>query len=345
MQQNLTAFDDLTRLGYLVVTDTIPNDGDEDVADALQQLIHDNPHRTIYFPDGIYTISHPIQTSANPANSVSLLLSNYATIRADPKRWKSDEAMIGLGGAEHYNDTLQNGSNYFLAGGIIDCSGIAKGVSIDSGRETVIRDLSIKRTSLGIHIKNGANSGSSDADIFDVNIIGNGASDSVGILVEGMDNTLSNIRIGGVQTGVHLISGANMLRNIHPLYQSDFSAYEDSCGFWDEGDSNRYDFCYSDHFRTGFRLKSGVRSFFHNCNVFWYNDGGLGAKYASEVFHCDGEFNSFVSVLQATFRDDRPAVVLWEGKEGGSGSFQHTFINRQDDLKKEADAYFKYLKQ
>ena len=32
-----------TKSGYVVVTDTIPNDGSADVSDAIQQLIDDNP--------------------------------------------------------------------------------------------------------------------------------------------------------------------------------------------------------------------------------------------------------------------------------------------------------------
>ena len=48
--------------GYVVVTDTIPADGKTDVADAIQALIDANPNRTIYFPDGIYLLSHPTNT-------------------------------------------------------------------------------------------------------------------------------------------------------------------------------------------------------------------------------------------------------------------------------------------
>jgi len=41
-----------------------------------------------------------------------------------------------------------------------------------------------------------ADSGSSDADIFGVNIIGTGKTDSVGILIEGHDNTITNFKAG-----------------------------------------------------------------------------------------------------------------------------------------------------
>lgn len=46
---------------YLIVTDyVIPNTG-EDLSYHLQKLIDDNPKRTLYFPDGVYTIAYPPQ--------------------------------------------------------------------------------------------------------------------------------------------------------------------------------------------------------------------------------------------------------------------------------------------
>lgn len=122
--------------GYVVVTDTIPADGKTDVADALQALIDANPNRTIYFPDGIYLISHPIYTPADPRKSVDLQLSNYAIIRASSDF--EGEALVILGGKDAKNDTHTVGSNYALEGGILDGSGKTNGVVIAGGRETAI---------------------------------------------------------------------------------------------------------------------------------------------------------------------------------------------------------------
>ena len=154
------------------------NDGSADCADALQQLIDANPNRTIYFPDGTYILSHPVMTPADPKLSVSLCLSAYAVLKASDD-WDSDEAMIRLGETHRANDIRTIGSNYYFAGGIVDGNGKANGISIDGGRETSIHDVSIKHTKIGIHIKPGANSFSSDADIFQVNIVGNGTPDSI----------------------------------------------------------------------------------------------------------------------------------------------------------------------
>jgi hypothetical protein len=68
--------------GYVVVTDYIKTNSGKDVSDAIQNIIDKNPNRTIYFPDGVYIISKPIVTPAEPTKSVALELSNYAIIKA-----------------------------------------------------------------------------------------------------------------------------------------------------------------------------------------------------------------------------------------------------------------------
>ena len=117
----------------------VPADGKTDASEAIQKLIDNNPNRTIYFPDGIYLVSRPINTPADPQKSVQLVLSNYAVIKASGA-WKDGGAVIKLGAIHAANDINTNGSNYGLYGGIIDGSGFADGVSIDGGRETKIEN-------------------------------------------------------------------------------------------------------------------------------------------------------------------------------------------------------------
>jgi len=311
-------------LGYVVVTDYLENDGRTDVADAIQKIIDDNPNRTIYFPDGVYLLSKPICTPADPKKSVDLKLSNYAILRASPF-WKHEEAMVRLGGKDAFNDISTPGSNYSLTGGIIDGSSVAKGVSIDSGRETRVADLSIKNTTIGLHIKKGANNNSSDADITGVNICGAGGNDSIGVLIEGFDNTLTNMRIANVHIGVKLCSPANSLRNIHPLYIMGSSDYETSCGFYDvSGDCNWYDFCYSDQFACGFYLGGNMNAYLSNCFCYWYS-----ADVSTQtVIRAGGQFNSLVSCIRAGGLGTacNPAI-LTVGKEGGQGVIEYVYAN------------------
>ncbi len=313
-------------LGYVIITDYVSNDGTTDIANEIQAVIDANPNRTIYFPDGIYLIGKPICTPADPQKSVDLQLSNYAVIRA-AESWSGEEAMLRLGGKDPKNDTHTVGSNYSLTGGIIDGSGKADGISIDSGRETAIRNVSIKHTKIGIIIKSGANNGSSDSDLSSINIIGTGDTDSVGIRIEGYDNTVTDVRIGNVFTGVHLKSSSNSLRNVHPLYYSDYTDYENSCGFLDEGGNNIYDFCYSDQFCIGFRTMNDVSSIFDNCFCFWYSASG-GREIA---FKADGKFNSVATNFRTGFRDDTQNSVLVAGKSGGSGVFDNLMTGNVSD--------------
>lgn len=311
--------------GYVVVTDFVKADGTMDVSDEIQQIIDGNPGRTIFFPDGTYLISKPIKTPADPHKSVALELSAFAVIKA-ADGWDHDEAMIRLGGKDPYNSITIPGSNYYLAGGVIDGSGVAKGVSIDSGRETVVRNTSIKNVKVGIHVKHGANSGSSDCDITGVNITGNMQPDCVGVIVEGYDNTFTNMRIGGVHIGFILRSQANVLRNIHPLYYSPDTHYQTSCGFLDEAGNNWYDFCYSDQFAVGFKILGGRRSLYQSCFAFWYRASGQKHVF----FQSEGKFNSNVQNANIGFNTNNKVEenkVLEASEEGGAGIFQNLFIN------------------
>lgn len=307
--------------GYIVVTDTVAADSGEDVSSEIQALIDANPNRTIYFPDGEYLLSKPIYTPAEPTKSVSLELSDFAVLKAT-EDWQSGEAVVQLGGIHPANDTATNGSNYSLEGGIIDGSGVANGVSINSGRETAVRNVSIKNTVVGIHIKYGANSGSSDADIYGVNIIGTGTTDSVGILLEGNDNTVTNVRIGNVFTGVHAKSAGNMLRNVHPLYYSDYTDYQNSCGFIDECGNNWYDYCYSDQFAIGFRSIGNGTSYYNDCYCFWYSSAG-GTHTA---FKADDGFNATLTNFKVGFGSDCENIVLTVGAADGEGKIDNIIV-------------------
>ena len=328
--------------GYLVVTDYLKADGKKDVSDILQKIIDDNPNRTLFFPDGTYLISKPINTPADPKKSVSLQLSNYAIIKA-AEGWSHEDAMIRLGGKDPFNSITIPGSNYYLDGGIIDGGGVATGISIDSGRETVIRNTSIKNVKIGIQINRGANGGSSDSDIHDVNIVGNMKPDCIGVVVIGSDNTISNMRIGGVQIGVKVYSGGNSLRNIHPLYYSqgyENGEYAESCGFIDVGNDNWYSFCYSDQFCTGF-LSKGGHGVYTDCFCYWYS--GKGGRHI--IFRSTGKFNGIVTNMTAGMARHNAAdenIILDAADDGGHGVFTNLHVSDYSVLTDHS--HEKYLK-
>ena len=255
------------------IAEIIQSSNQSDIAEIIQNVIRENPNRTIYFPDGVYVIDKPILTPAAAAKSVSLKLDDFAIIRA-ADGWTHNEAMIRLGGTDEENDEFACGTNFGISGGIIDCNGVATAISIDCGRQTYIREVSIKKAKIGIHIKYGTNFGSSDSDIYNINITCNGERDSIGILAEGYDNTFTNIRIGNAFIGVQLLSAGNILRNIHPLfymYSSAGNEYDDSIGFANtNGRNNWFENCYSDQYATAFLTTHG--GIHHNCYAYWYSE-------------------------------------------------------------------------
>lgn len=318
-----TAWTEKSQDAMLMISDYVVTDGSVDVADDIQKIIDENPNRTIYFPDGTYLLSHPLVTPAAPERSVHLELSNYAVLKA-AEGWKEGEAVVRLGGSHPANNITIIGSNYGLNGGIIDGSNIADGISIDGGRETRIKEVSIKNTRIGIHIKHGANSGSSDSDIIDVNIVGNNMPNSIGVLVEGYDNTFTNMRIYAVNKGVWCKTGGNSFRNIHPLYRfGDTQDYDSGCGFVIESWNNFLNYCYSDQFATGFKLVGNGCFNLTDCFCYWYS-GKVPSQTAIEV---DGQFNSMVSSMRIGFHNDCPDVTVLKVKEkGGKGKLIHMIL-------------------
>lgn len=321
-------------MGFLIVTDYVKANTGEDVSDALQELIVNNPHRTIFFPDGEYVLAKPICTPADPSKSVSLKLSNYAILKA-AEGWDSDEAMVRLGGIDPFNSIYILGSNYYFEGGIIDGSKVAKGISIDSGRETRIADVSIKNTVIGIHIKRGANNGSSDADIMNVNIVGTRQRGCLGMLIEGFDNTFTNMRIAAVQEGVRLFGGGNFLRNVHPLggvKQDDPEFYPNSYGFREFGGGNFYDMCYSDNFAIGFEIAPNAKSLYNDCFNYWYTHLGD----CQIGFRAKGKFNSIIKNAKVAFNgksEPQFNAYIKVEEPGGTGiiSFPVTSDERMED--------------
>lgn len=327
----------------LVITDYVrPNTG-TDVSDAIQKVIDDNPRRTIYFPDGEYLISKPLLTGGSYQTAVSLELANFAIIKATPD-WSSDEAMIRLGGKDRAFEITHTGTNNFISGGVLDGSGVAKGLSIDSGREYSIRNLSMKYVTQGLHVKFNPEYGSNDSDIFNVNIVGVGLKGSVGLLIEGFDCTFTNMRIANFEIGVKLTGAGNFLRNLHPLFiykdAKDFHhegeiEYADSIGFDDASTGNWYDICYPDNFAVGFRMLGKTMSTYNNCYAYWYSTrGGTETGFLSQ-----GQFNSIIKSTRIDLRPDTENAYLKAAEAGGSGIIENPMFCAENSANKDYEAY------
>lgn len=290
----------------------------EDAAAALQALVEANPGQTIEIPDGVYLFSRPVSTPAEPKFAVSLRLADFAVLKAAPD-FPARQPLVKLGGVRPANDIRTVGSVYSFSGGVLDGSGFAAGIWIESGRETRVRDVSMKNVCLGLRIKWGANNGSSDCDVRDVDIVGNREPDSLGLLVEAHDNTFTNLRIADCRVGVRLRGGGgNRFSNVHPLWTNPGAQYDGGIGFDDGTSNNSYVCCYADHFETGWRFRRGSGpSVMTQCIAFWYAPSP-GRRHVA--IRADGRFRALCSDMQIGFRGDKARnAILEAGLPGGDG--------------------------
>ncbi|MBR0057573.1 MAG: hypothetical protein IJP66_09615 [Kiritimatiellae bacterium] len=327
--------------GCINVAAYAPADGSSDASEAIQALIDANPNSTLRFADGTYLLSRPIATPADPRRAVSLSLSDFAILKAAPD-FPARQPLVRLGGIHPANDIRTPGSVYGLYGGIIDGSGVADGVSIDSGRETRVQNVSMKNVRLGLRIRPGANNNSSDCDIRDVNIVGNRSPDSVGVLVEAHDNSFSNMRIAGCRTGFRLRGGGNRLYAVHPLWTSPRDQFEGSIGFDDGSSNNSYICCYADHFESGWRFRAtSGQAVMTQCIAFWYAHTPGGRHTA---IRCDGQFRALCSDMQFGFKSVQAVNTILSVRSPGGDGYIADPRAYERLLNDPADAFRDYLR-
>ena len=312
-------FDDA---GYVLVSDYLKPDPKKDAADAIQKLIDENPNRTLYFPDGTYLLSKSIETSADPDKKVSFKLSNYAQFKP-MDTWTYGEPLFKIGAKGEASDAPDAENGVVFEGGILNGDNRADAIWVVGGGNVSIRYSAIKYAVVGIHVKADENGGGPTVDVTTTNIVGSGTLDSVGVILETDNNTLTNMRIAANQICIKLLGNGNFLRNLHPLYvfRSGLKAeenYVNSIAFYDGGTRNFYDNCYNDQFSTGFYLVEGNKSIFDCCFNYWYTEG-YGYHNA---FVCEGKFDAVIRMADAEFGSNADGIecnFLLVGEDGGSG--------------------------
>ena len=302
---------DIVGEDYVVVTDYVKVNTGEDLYIALQELIDKNPGRTLYFPDGEYIISQSLLTTSKPSDSTSFYLSAGAVLKA-ADYWESTgvrRALISLGAYEKVNDINTPGSNFFVMGGILDGNGIADGISIDAGRETLIKDVVIVNVRHGINIKEGTNNTSADTDIDDVTIVGNGIFNSVGITCAGDDNTISNVRILNVGTGMHLSNHAF----VSSCTVENTMGSRNTVGIATGGNVHLSD-CVSINYDIAFDLGDGSKGCAKQCTAIWTSsEGEKHIAFAVETLR------TLLLGCRAEFFDGQSENIFLEAIDDGNG--------------------------
>ena len=324
---------------YVIITDHIESLAG-DLSDAIQKVVDENPNKTIYFPEGKYNIKKPIVTSADPAKCVSFKLATHAVITAMAGEWKAEDALFVLGGKD---EVATHDADYSFVGGVLQCEDLCNAIIVESG-DVLINNVSIKKNHVGITIRENAR-----AHVDSCVVVGPGGANkeyAIGVLMEGEESTLTNMRMAGNRIGVKLTGSNNVLRNIHPLTGGDMIT---SSAFWDASDGgNFFDTCYSDQFADSFRIGEKATSIYISCFAMWYQSesGGTIDKPGGNHygFKVEGQFNSVVMNTRIAVGKNQhekcDCAYLMVAEEGGTGVVVYPRMPGHVDVADTPDEHF-----
>ncbi len=303
-----------------------------DMYETLQKLINDNPNRTIYFPDGVYTVSQPLVISTEPEKRVSLRLSQYAVISATTG-WKRGEPVIHFGKGETADESNIDavGARCYVSGGTIDGKESGVGIRIDGKGNILINHIALKNVLVGVEIN------TDNVDVDSITGTGNSARDSGYILINGSNNTVTNLRMCEGYYGIKLLKENNTLRNLHPLI-GPMREDPGTIGFWDLSRGNFYDYCYGDQHAMTFKLCDGNTSVLNGCYGYWYSNAN-GRHYG---IYADGRFNSVVygTRIDMCHPSDVSNAYIVVREDGGDGKIVNCYFHSGDDF---YSTFIKYL--
>ena len=301
-------------LTYIVVSDKIENATGKDITAELQKLIDTYPGKTIFFNDGVYTISSTVYIPSDKEKAVSFRLSNYATIKA-AEGWKAEAPMISIG-AKTEAANAEKAANAFM-GGKLDGAGFAKiGLSVENCANPFISNVTFENLKTSIDIKKTADTVNLDA----ITVKGSGEADSTAILNESSKGVFSTVNIANVNTGVKNSGSDNDFRNISVKCNA---ASESSVGFYEGGDNNIFEFCTAEDFASGYFIKDGVKSVFEGCNAYWTKADVT----VQNGFVAEGNFNSLISASTVRFFDATSANAYIKLTARGSGLVRIPMFN------------------
>ena len=297
---------DNTHLSYVVVSDSIEVNDGVDIADALQTLIDSSAGRTIYFTDGVYSISKPIKLPVDKDKAVSLRFSNYAVLKATDS-WSGEEAMICVGtGNEFKADAI---AEVAVMGGTIDGSSKAKiGVSLENCASALVSNLTFKGCNNAIYVKSTAKS----VTVEGFTVSGDSSANSVGVINESDGSVFATGNISDVITGIMNSGKNNEFRNISV---SASKVIADGKAFCENGTQNGFTLCTAENYINGFFIKDGAKSVFEACNAIW-NSAEITEQNA---FVADGAFASTISSCTIRFFDKTSlnAIIKYASIDGG----------------------------
>ena len=259
----------------------VVGDGVTDDTQAIQDVIDDNPNKTIYFPDGTYLISSHIETPADNDKSVCLELSDHAVIKASDS-YIDPLPMICLGYKDYSSYYLyENFASFGIEGGYLDCNNVTGGIEIDNCIRPYVKNITIDNVKTnGLYLATGANNNSLDATVDNVVIICNNNTEAIGMKITTSDNWIQNVRTFSGKYGLYFESaGGNQVTETHALAVSrDYTTLADAqnmCAYYFKSGGGHYNYltrCYADGFATAFYFDGQHNNFIRDAYIYYWNE-------------------------------------------------------------------------
>lgn len=207
-------FDDIINdhltTGFInVVSKGAKKDGVTPTAKIINNIINEFTNATFYFPPGVYLLEEPLELYND---NIWALFFDGATLLCD----NNDSAIKII----TKTSTNEKHPPKIYGTGSIDMNNIAKtGINVaNESRYLKITDINIENIGDGIGIQLGTGKGASMSTFLE-NICVRGTSseniNSIGVLAIGYDNYFTNVNIIRCYGGIRLLSGGNMLNNVH----------------------------------------------------------------------------------------------------------------------------------
>jgi hypothetical protein len=236
---------------------------------------------TLELSDGAYEISKPLRLP----NSVSLLMTPYAIIRARPEF--QGDAVVIKGGGKYSKFCFHGG---WIRGGVIDGNRQPlTGLRVEDVERTEIADLEVLNALYkGIHLLKGGYERNLTRVRCDIELKTHHAPGSIGIHFEGSDCKVVLAHAIGYETGLRSDGGANRFTMVHVWNYDPEQGPLKYC-FYCNGEINTFHECHADSPTTaGFYITKPYQTIVQ-CHVYysrWAADNaGAGFLIAPEGKH------------------------------------------------------------
>lgn len=259
----------------------VKGDGETDDLLAIQNIIDNNPGKTIYFPKGVYGITNKIVLKRANSSLVNILLDKNAVIKNISENVIDTLFEIGYDYTAGEHNRFDFPCTSEIVGGTLDATNCLNAIKVfPLYRLLTLRNMQILNVSnVGILSDYGLNSSivSGNLKIEDCYIQGtsSNATTSIGIVIHSNDNEILNTNIDRTNKGILCNGWANLFNNIHvtAMFTTDYTMQEinTTIGF-DFENSNSFNnliLCYSDTYATGFKSNGG-KLYMTECLTYWY---------------------------------------------------------------------------